>query len=777
MTSTPDPREFVKTLYTPPERHERILLAGLSAGQKNPRQWYWDGKNFPDHPSLYVCVCTVRANGEYPRRRKADCLAAYVVMLDDVGTKADTPPVDPTAVLETSPGNYQYIYALERFPVDTPEALARYEGAVHALIDAGYSDPGAGGATRVYRLPGSRNTKRGLRGFATRVVSWQPDRRWPLDGLMEAFAIKPPQPAAAPARATSPGLMEAFAIKPPQPAAAPARATSPPAETVADPVAGWLFERGLAQGATDAWISVRCPWAAAHSDGDGEAGYSPLGQGEHPLYRGFHCFHAHCVSRGAQDFLAWVAEQGGPKVGVLGVKDVSLAELKQYLTDTPEDPHDLVWAMLPELFATNLPDVVRGQKGQPRVGQLATVPNVRAVAGTYGIELRYNLHKRRAEARFTGENFRALYDATFTWQCLIDGCQRVGIPASSRLNEILNRLAEGAKYHPFAEWLAGVTWDGTDRLEPLAASVSVTDTFRELWPVYLRRWLIQAVQAACGWQNPRQIGNVLVLAGAQGVRKTTWLARLFPEGYFSDGVHLGLGGFGHKDAVMVATANLAMELGELEVTFQRSVQGALKAFLTSAEDSYRPPYGTHVADFPRTSVYCATVNRLDFLMDQTGSRRYWPVMVRRCDPEHGVDLAQLWAQVHALWKSGEPWWLDETDQQLGDALSGEFAVIDPAVELLDAYLDGYDHSIKRRDIWKPCNITTIAKLLDLDANKRQTLSSLRYRLEERLGPRKRQIDGVRSCWLFPSGGGYPLPAYEPQWENQNGQQDDEEPPF
>ena len=47
---------------------------------------------------IYACVSTVRPAPRL-RRRKGDCVTACVVMLDDIGTKVDVPPVPPTAML------------------------------------------------------------------------------------------------------------------------------------------------------------------------------------------------------------------------------------------------------------------------------------------------------------------------------------------------------------------------------------------------------------------------------------------------------------------------------------------------------------------------------------------------------------------------------------------------------------------------------------------------------------------------------------------------------
>ena len=43
----------------------------------------------------------------------ANCEYVLVMVLDDIGTKSKTPPIEPTWKMETSPGNYQWGYAFD----------------------------------------------------------------------------------------------------------------------------------------------------------------------------------------------------------------------------------------------------------------------------------------------------------------------------------------------------------------------------------------------------------------------------------------------------------------------------------------------------------------------------------------------------------------------------------------------------------------------------------------------------------------------------------------
>jgi hypothetical protein len=85
-----------------------------------------------------------------------------------------------TAQVETSPGNFQWVYALAK-PVGDRRVA---EGLIDALVNAGLSaapvtDRGAGGINRVFRLPVGTNNKRKLGApHKVRLVGWNPEARY-----------------------------------------------------------------------------------------------------------------------------------------------------------------------------------------------------------------------------------------------------------------------------------------------------------------------------------------------------------------------------------------------------------------------------------------------------------------------------------------------------------------------------------------------------------------------------------------------------------------------
>ena len=259
-----------------------------------------DKARFKDGDAWYVNTGSFivdRFDGK-PSAKRENCEYVLFMMLDDIGTKSETPPLEPTWIMETSEGSFQWGYAFKDQPTKQD-----FTAAIKAIADAGYTDPGATNAVRNCRIPGSVNLKLGRDNFEARLVEFHPEREYTLEGICEALGVVPAEADTAEYRGVS--------IR----------------DTGGDTVLQWLSDNSLVMSRVnnEGWCGVVCPNHEHHSDNTMEARYKPLD-------RSFCCYHGHCQHIDSRAFLDWVAENGGPRV-LPGLRDELIAERMKLMAD------------------------------------------------------------------------------------------------------------------------------------------------------------------------------------------------------------------------------------------------------------------------------------------------------------------------------------------------------------------------------------------------------------------------------------------------------------
>jgi putative DNA primase/helicase len=221
-------------------------------------------------------------------------------------------------------------------------------------------------------------------------------------------------------------------------------------------------------------------------------------------------------------------------------------------------------------------------------------------------------------------------------------------------------VAERRRIHPIRDYLDGLAWDGTHRLGQWLATFLRAKGDRK----YLERvgtyWMISAVARV--FDPGVKADHVLVLEGGQGAGKSTAFKVLAGRWFADSAIDIG-----SKDAYLALRGRWIVEVAEFADVTRQDV-GRVKAFLSSAVDSYRPPYGSAVVEVPRSCVFGASINPdgVGYLRDSTGSRRFWPVAV---GAEVNLDELeavrdQLWAEAVAAYRSGARWFPGPDDREL-----------------------------------------------------------------------------------------------------------------
>lgn len=228
------------------------------------------------------------------------------------------------------------------------------------------------------------------------------------------------------------------------------------------------------------------------------------------------------------------------------------------------------------------------------------------------------------------------------------------------INQALLDVADVNRFHPVREYLKGLEWDGVTRCETwLKDYANAVGPERYLRAVS-RKVLVAMVKRV--FEPGCQFDQVLILEGNQGAGKSSLLAKLAGK-WFTDQALV----IGDKDAVLTIQSKWLIELGEL-ASLNRSEIEAMKAFLSQRTDRIRAPYGKRTEEYPRQSIFVGSTNLDEYLKDETGNRRFWPV---RCEGklrhnELAVVRDQLFAEAYALYRFGEPIYLEREEE---DALA------------------------------------------------------------------------------------------------------------
>jgi len=200
-------------------------------------------------------------------------------------------------------------------------------------------------------------------------------------------------------------------------------------------------------------------------------------------------------------------------------------------------------------------------------------------------------------------------------------------------------------------------WDGVDHIGQLSKTVTVEEGSEANWKVCLRKWLIATVAGALS--NTMVNHTAIILQGIQGIGKTRWIQKLVPikllDYFFTGNITPN-----DKDSKLAVVKNFIINLDEME-TLNRGDIGFLKSLMTQKDLELRKPYGVFEEQFKRRSSFIGSINKMEFLNDPTGSRRFLCFAVEKINYEHNINLDKVFAQALYLFNKGEKYWFDKAE--------------------------------------------------------------------------------------------------------------------
>jgi len=412
---------------------------------------------------------------------------------------------------------------------------------------------------------------------------------------------------------------------------------------------------------------------------------------------------------------------------------------------------------LKKLDRTEFPDPPPGNNGPA-----ATIENVEWLIQRNAIIVRYNEIKKKVEIIVPGLRGTTDNHDNNALTHIVSIAARYGM-ATGLIPAIVDALADRNLYNPVADWIKSEPWDGEDRLPSICSTLVVQEEYPlDLRQVLVTRWLLSAVAAALTPSGFRSRG-VLTLQGPQGLGKTSWCRSLIPDPCLRDlalKLDHHLDG-ANKDSILGAISHWIVEIGELDSSFRRDI-ARLKGFLTNDRDKVRRPYARVDAEYGRRTVFLATVNQSDFLVDHTGNSRWWTIPVVKIDYEHNIDMQQVFAQLAVQLDAGDQWWLTQDEElqlEAWNARHRSFSLVE------DLLAEVVDWSITDPALCKQSTASDLLFCAGIEHPTNPQAKECAAILRERLGEPKR-ING-KMKW------GVPI---RPEAKNQERLGDQADPP-
>ena len=308
-------------------------------------------------------------------------------------------------------------------------------------------------------------------------------------------------------------------------------------------------------------------------------------------------------------------------------------------------------------------------KGKPAAtdaNMLLYFENHPAWAGTFGYNTRANRPvylKKPPLAFVNGHALELDLTRDKTWLSLWfqHHAEMNGRITSGDIQSAILASAHRRAFDPLQELLYQLRgcWDGVSRLDTVFQRVAGTpdDAWARLvTPFWFKSLVARILYPGC------QVDTMLILEGETGFKKSSFFRTLLPDpAYFSDTlnrIHLDV------ESIRLLHAGPAIfEIGELSGLRKQEVE-EVKAFISAPHDDLRPLYENY-RKTPRRCIFVGTTNRNDYLRDETGGRRFWPLKVLQ-----QIDVKTVWHE-RAQWfaealhrvEAGERWWIDNGQEQ------------------------------------------------------------------------------------------------------------------
>jgi len=267
-------------------------------------------------------------------------------------------------------------------------------------------------------------------------------------------------------------------------------------------------------------------------------------------------------------------------------------------------------------------------------------------------------------------------------------------PSWEDFTMVVKSSARRNRFHPVRDYLAGLEWDGVERIDEwLIAHAGAPDTpfVRAVSRIVLIAAVRRVRKPGC------KFDEMLVLESPEGKDKSTGFAVMASEEWFSDDAPINAEA---RKVIEQIRGKWIVECADLS-GMTRSEIDELKAFLSRREDAAALKYDPDTTRRKRSCIFVGTTNRTNYLLSDTGNRRFWPVRIE------AVNIATLTADRDQLWAEAAYWEAKGESIRLAPSLYADAhaeqeqrRIVDPWRDRLASVLDDVDGKMTCEDAWK-----------------------------------------------------------------------------
>lgn len=251
---------------------------------------YYSRYHLRPNTNQYFTISTFYCDDQQQaRRRKALYRQTHCLVLDDVREKLSEEAAQrlpqPTWILETSPGSFQWGYILREPCTEAAKIDNLNDGLIASDLAPDGKDPGQRGITRYVRLPEGINNKASKlvngQPFQCRMLLWQPFNRVTLEQLATPFAV------------------DLDAVRREQRVDGAAEISDHPLINIPETI-------HVKEIRSDGRFDITCPWVHEHT-GQDDSGSAVFTNADGTM--GFKCHHGACQGRTGADLLRHIENQ------------------------------------------------------------------------------------------------------------------------------------------------------------------------------------------------------------------------------------------------------------------------------------------------------------------------------------------------------------------------------------------------------------------------------------------------------------------------------------